>query len=78
MKTKIGKASQKKDGFCDSQTAMCEMILRVGALEERVAYLEEKARFPLSLTWTSCSHTGQPYYVNLMAQKQGVVAQKAG
>ncbi len=70
---KIGKSSQKQDGFCDSQTAVCELILRVGAMEERLAYLEERARFPLSLSWTSCNHAGQPYYVNL-AREQGVVA----
>jgi hypothetical protein len=78
MKTKIGKkigkSSQKQDGFCDSQTAVCELILKVGALEERVAYLEEKATFPISVSWTSCNHSGQPFYMS-RPTLSGVVAQ---
>jgi hypothetical protein len=69
MKTKIG----KKIGKCQSETAFCELILRVGAMEERLAYLEGKCKYPIGLSWTACSHTGQPYYVNL-AREQGVVA----
>jgi hypothetical protein len=75
MKTigkKIGRSSQKVNKSCDSQTAFCELILRVGAMEERITFLEEKCKYPVALSWTSCSHTGQPYYVNLQGCKQAV------